>query len=152
MSIIKIDGLTVEVKEPDEQGEEGVFNPTGSEAIQNIIQPTELGETLRELNKDTIEENTRMSGIDMRTRLHHAEIASVLALDALVSLGVLPIECLAFTRQKKRLAVSLDGKGRDDIVNIVSGKKEMDAKMGMGGMDKFKNFLGMGGGNPPISK
>ena len=118
----------------------------GEAGIQPIQQPTELGDTLKELNKDDIEVVSRMSGIDMRARLHHIEVASVLALDALVSLRVIPTKCLAFTRQKKRLSVSIDGKGRDDIVNIVAGKRDMEAKGGMGGFgDKIKGFMGFGG-------
>ena len=153
--IISLDGIKMEVEpaDLDELDSNDTDDIEGSQVSQSygqgvtpIIQPTELGETLKELNKDALEINTRMSGIDLRTRLHHAEISSVLALDALVSLGVLPTKCLAFTRQKKRLAVSIDGKGRDDIVNIVAGKREQDAKTGfMGGaMDKMKNFMGGG--------
>ncbi len=136
-SKLSIDGIKLQVKEVEQE------TPVISSDVSNIVQPTELGDTLKELNKDTIEPNTRMSGIDMRARLHPFEISSVLALDALVSLRVLPTSCLAFTRQKKRLSVSLDGKGRDDIVNIVSGKKEMDAKLAGGMGDKMKGFFGM---------
>jgi hypothetical protein len=116
-------------------------NYTGNPHERNIIQPTELGETLKELNKDELEFNTRMSGIDMRARLNSYEIMTVLALDALVGLGFLPTKCLAFTRQKKRLSVSLRGLGREDIVRIVSGKNETDAKKGgwFGGSGWFGN-------------
>jgi hypothetical protein len=114
--------------------------------ITGIVQPTELGESLKELNNDNIEPQTRMSGIDMRSRLVGFEISSVLALDSLVALQFLPIECLSFSRQKKRLAVSLMGKGRDDIVNVVAGKRENDAKMLTGLKDRAMNFTGMQGG------
>lgn len=150
--IINLDGIKMQVEAAD-LDKDGVtggvekIQQTYDEGIQPVIQPTELGDTLKELNQDNLEPNTRMSGIDLRTRLHHAEIASVLALDALVSLGVLPTKCLAFTRQKKRLAVSIEGKGREDIVNIVAGKRDQDARMGMmGGMKEgFKSFMGVGG-------
>lgn len=150
--IINIDGIKMELEAAD-LDQDGItggvekIQQSFGEGVTPIIQPTELGDTLKELNQDTLEPNTRMSGIDLRTRLHYAEIGSVLALDALVSLGILPTKCLAFTRQKKRLAVSIDGKGREDIVNIVAGKREQDARTGfMGGMgDKFKNFMGVGG-------
>ena len=146
-SKLLIDGTKLVVKDVENDDDPTV----SSDNVSNIVQPTELGDTLKELNKDTIEPNTRMSGIDMRARLHPFEISSVLALDALVSLRVLPTSCLAFTRQKKRLSVSLDGKGRDDIVNIVSGKKEMDAKLAGGFADKAKGFFGMGQ-QPSIEK
>ena len=75
------------------------------------------------------------------------EINSVLAIDTLVGLKILPSSCLAFTRQKKRLNVSLDGKGRGEMVALVAGKKEQDAKVGGSGMmDRVKGFFGGGNG------
>lgn len=109
---------------------------------QQVIDKTELGEALDHLNNDQIDEqDSRMSNIDLRSRLHHTEIASVLALDSLVSLGVLPSRCLAFTRQKKRLAVSLEGKGRLDIIEIVRGKEEREVTRS--GMGKIKSLFGV---------
>ena len=149
MSIITLDGIkmTLEAPDLDKDGESGgteTIIQKVDTGIQPVVQPTELGETLKELNLDTLDTTIRMSGIDMRARLHHIEVSSILALDALVSLGVLPTKCLAFTRQKKRLSVSLDGKGREEIVNIVAGKREQDAKAGFGGIgDRMKNFMGM---------
>lgn len=145
---IRLDGIPIVVIPPDldDDGKVGgteIVTQKVSSGVMTVQQPTELGETLKELNFDDIQQNTRMSGIDMRARLHYAEITSVLALDALVSLGVVPTKCLAFTRQKKRLSVSLDGKGRDDIVNIVAGKREQEAKAGMNGFgDRMKTFFG----------
>ncbi len=149
--IIVLDGVKMQVEAAD-LDEDGITGGVESikqnfdQGITTIQQPTELGDTLKELNRDDIEALSRMSGIDMRARLAPFEVQSVLALDALVSLGVLPTKCLAFTRQKKRLSVSLQGLGRKEIVDIVGGKREQDAKMGgMGGMgDRFKNFMGVG--------
>jgi len=106
--------------------------------ITEVIEPTELGESLRELNNDSIQLETNMSAIDMRTRLSAFEIGSILALDTLVAMRILPISCLAFTRQKKRLNVSLKGEGRAEIVDIVSGKRINDTLRG-GGMFDFAN-------------
>ncbi|MDX1371825.1 MAG: hypothetical protein R3321_05110 [Nitrososphaeraceae archaeon] len=39
-------------------------------AITNIQQQTELGDSLKQLNDDSIEKQSRMSGIDLRARLH----------------------------------------------------------------------------------
>lgn len=111
-----------------------------------INAPTEIGESLKELHNDTLDHTTRMSGIDMRAYLHYSEVASVLALDALVALGVLPTKTLAFSRQKKRLSKSIDGIGSKQIVDLVAGKRELEARtnpMNIG--DKFKTFFGMGG-------
>jgi len=152
MTIIRLDGIAMRLTQPDLDGDgktagdiEHVQHrmPSGT---TNIVQPTELGESLKHLNDDSIEGETRMSGIDMRSRLHPVEVSSILALDALVSLRVLPTRCLAFTRQKKRLSVSIGGKGRQEMVEVVAGKREQDAKMAGGGFfDKIKTGLGMGG-------
>lgn len=150
--IVTLDGVKIDITPADLDGDGqtgGVetLRQNINQGIQPVVQPTELGESLKELNSDSIESLSRMSGIDMRARLQYIEIASILALDSLVSLGCLPIKCLSFTRQKKRLSVSLNGKGREEIVSVVSGKREMDAKLGgMSGFgERIKGFMGMGG-------
>ena len=138
--IITLDGVRV-IPKTSEVNEKITHNIDTS--IQTVIQPSELGDSLKELNQDDLESDTRMSGIDMRSRLHYLEVPSVLALDSLVSLGVLPVKCLTFTRQKKRLSVSIDGKGRQEIVDIVQSKRDQDVKSLKGLGDRFKNFMGM---------
>jgi hypothetical protein len=59
----------------------------------------------------------------------------------LVALGFLQTKCLAFTRQKKRLAVSLNARGREDIVRIVQGKREHD-KQTTSIWDRAKGAMG----------
>ena len=114
------------------------FNENG---IQPIKEASDLAESLQELNNDFQEPNSRMSGIDLRTRLHFTEIPSILACDTLVAFNMLPQECLNFTRQKKRLAVSINGKGRSEIVDLVRGKKEQDE--GRSAFDRIKGFMGV---------
>lgn len=147
MAIINLDGTKIKLEQPDLDGDGktgGIEHIKINKNIEAITQPTELGESLKELNDDTINSENRMSGIDMRSRLHHTEVSSVLALDALVALGICPSNMLSFTRQKKRLSVSIDGHGRKEIVEIVGGKRENDNKKGFG--EGFKNFLGFGNG------
>lgn len=149
--VVVLNGIKLQLNQPDLDGDGktgGVEMITPQQRGEmSIIQPTELGDSLKQLNEDSIDSKTRMSGIDMRANLHYLEINSILAIDALVALGVLPTKCLAFTRQKKRLSASQNGVGRNQIVEIVAGKREQDAKAGMGGFgDKVKGFLGMGQG------
>ena len=92
---------------------------------RQMTPPTELGEALEQLNKDLIDPITNMTSIDMRTRLSSVEVSSLMSIDTLIALKVIPVDCLMLTRQKKRLAVSIEGKGRDEIVNIVGGKQAM---------------------------
>lgn len=147
--LVVLDGIKLELETADIDGdgitgEVETVKQTISKGVQPIVNPTEISESLKELNQDNLESGTRMSGIDMRARLMGFEIAGVLALDSLVSLGVLPTKCLAFSRQKKRLSVSIQGEGRKEIVSLVAGKRELEAKQaGMGMGDKFKNFMGL---------
>ena len=151
MTIISLDGIRMEVNPPESNDEETrnpqsqILNP--NQGMQDIVQPAELSEAMKELNDDTIDATTRMSKIDMRTRLHPFEINSILRVDTLVALKVLPTECLSLTRQKKRLNVSLHGLGRKENVDMAVGKREQDAKTaGIGGIvEKTKSFFG--GGN-----
>jgi len=112
-------------------------NPKEAKPIMNIthdngiITPTEISElqgSLQELNNDSVDNRTRTSGIDLRTRLFNVEIASITVLDTLVAFNFLPMSIVPFTLQKKRLAVSLKGKGRDEIVELVAGKREVDSQ------------------------
>lgn len=100
-----------------------------------IVTPQEISElqgSLQELNNDELNKENRTSGIDLRTRLYASEIASMTVLDTLVAFKFLPLSIKPFTLQKKRLAVSLNGKGRSEIVDIVKGKREEDTQKGNG--------------------
>ena len=94
----------------------------------DISDKSDLSETLKQLNEDSIDLKTGMSGIDMRARLSHLEIPAILQIDNLVAMNVLPAECLQLTRQKKRLSVSLGGLGRREIVKIATGNREANDK------------------------
>lgn len=95
-----------------------------------IVEETELGQSIKELNDDTIDEKRKVSGIDMRSRLHAFDISSILVSDALVCLGAQPKVSLDITGKKKRLVVSEDGAGRTEIKEMVVGKREFDRTKG----------------------
>lgn len=151
MTIINMDGIRIEVQPPDldhdsEVGGIEKLTQRMDTGVTNITQSTELEGSLKELNADSINPETRMSAIDMRTRLHGFEISAVLAIDSLVALGVLPQKCLPLSTQKKRLNVSEDGLGRREMVELVAGKRDLDVKAGgMGQMGQgIKSFFGLG--------
>ena len=102
--------------------------------IINVNESSDLAESLRELNNDNINDKTKMSGIDLRSRLHPIELSSILVIDTLVGMNVFPNTALILTTQKKRLSVSLGGMGRKEIVNIVVGNREQEMikKQGLG--------------------
>lgn len=113
--------------------------------ITTITQPTELGETLKELNADSIDHDIRLSSIDMRTRLYPAQVPSMVALDTIISLGVLPSRVSIINRAIMRKSVSIDGLGRKEFVEVIAGKREQDAKTGLNQriQDGFKSFFGV---------
>lgn len=137
-TIIKLDGIGIELNNTLPKK---AFAGLGMISSEELKQPTELGDSLKELNNDSLQQDTQMSNIDMRTRLHWIEINSILALDTLVALKVLPLRLLNYTRQKKRLNVSQDGLGRKEIVEIVGGKREHDKQAGIG--SRIGSFFGM---------
>ncbi|KKL12364.1 hypothetical protein LCGC14_2536490 [marine sediment metagenome] len=150
--IISLDGIPTRLVNPDLNGDgvtggvENIVKKFTDDGVTSIQQNSELEGSLKELNADEINPNTRMSQIDMRSRLHAIEISAVLAVDALVAFGVLPQKCLTLSTQKKRLNVSEGGQGRHEMVELVAGKTDRDVKMGsMGRMGEgIKNFFGMG--------
>ena len=150
MTIVTLDGIPTKLVNPDLDkngitgGIEKITKKFTDDSVTNIMQNTELEGSLKELNADNVNPETRMSQIDMRSRLHSIEISSVLAVDALVAFGVLPQKCLQLSTQKKRLNVSEEGKGRQEMVELVAGKTDRDVRTGAGRIGEgIKNFFGI---------
>lgn len=99
---------------------------------------TELGQVMSNLDSDDVDKTTGMSSIDFNTRLQDGEISSMMITDEFIRMGILPKE-IGITRQKKRLAVSLKGMGREEKVRIVAGERERQA--GGSFMDKVKGLF-----------
>jgi len=104
---------------------------------QQITQESDLKGVMKELNSDEIEKHTGFASIDTRARLHPFEIVSMTVHDTIISLNCLPKICLNTTRCKKRLSVSINGKGREEMVKIVQGERENDAKKSGGMLSKL---------------
>lgn len=121
--ILKADGVDIGTHTTETQGNQ-LFNDYKDFGIQPITEDTELGQVTKELTKDEIGQNTRMSSIDMLANLGKYEVSSILALDALIGMGFLPIKGLMITRQKKRLSKSLLNKTSEQIVRIAGGREE----------------------------
>lgn len=126
---LKINGIGIELKNPDINGDgkideyEEIERQVGS-GITDIIQPSEISESMKEINEDKVDSETKMSSIDMKSRLSLFEVPSIVAIDSLVSLRVLPESTLKITRSKKRNAVSIGGRGRSEQVTIATGIQE----------------------------
>ena len=148
MTRYRINGMLLELRSNDLDGDgesgNGVtefLNP--NIGTQPIVQSTEMGESLRELNEDSLDETTRMSSIDMRSRLHWLQIPAMATFDSLISMRFLPTRCSTITRQLKRLAVSAGGAGREEMVKIISGNRQHEENKGNGGMfGGIKDWMG----------
>lgn len=138
---IVLDGVRIRLRQPDldKDGKTGsieyLSNPNFSGETE-IVTPNNDSELLKELNKDSLEGETGMSSIDMKANLYGVEITAIQVFDSLVGFNFLPKNLLPFTRQKKRLTRSLilprntEGVGGRQAVEMITGKKEQEAKMG----------------------
>jgi hypothetical protein len=108
--------------------------------IHGISESSDVAQTIKELNDDTVTE--RFTAIDMKSRLASVEVSSIIAVDSLVALTFLPPEVSSITRSKKRLSVSLEGKGRGEIVGIAQGMRQNAEKSSL--FDKIGGFFGGG--------
>ena len=112
----------------------------GESGRVNVNEVSDIAESLKELNKDEINEK-QLSAIDLRCRIESSELSGILTIDTLIGFRVLPAECQNFTLRKKRLSVSLNGKGRDEIVQMVIGDVKKKQQQGFGG--KLKGLFGI---------
>jgi hypothetical protein len=144
--IITIDGIKTELRSPDLDGDGetgGVEQLRPQTGIVPVMQQSELGETIKEIYADEVDPRTRMTSIDLRTRIQsYFERNAMIGIDSATSLKLLPLECSVITRHAKRLNVSLMGKGRQEAVDIIAGQRE-HVKNSMGLGDKIRNFVGM---------
>lgn len=108
------------------------YDSDEDEGIHQVTETTETGDAMRELNKDEFDKKTRMSGIDLRSRLHHTEISGIVAVDSMVALKTLPQSTSVITLSKKRNAVSDGGEGRKEIVAISQGLAQRETDKGGG--------------------
>ena len=120
----------VELSDKDKILIDRVNNSLNTE--QAVVQESDLKGVMKELNEDSIEKNTGFASIDTRSRLHPFEITSITIHDSIISLNCLPKVCLNTTRCKKRLSVSINGKGREEMVRIVQGERDNQANKGGG--------------------
>lgn len=141
-----IDGIRTELINPD-LDKDGIVGET--EQIQKKIdegtvpikESSELGDALTEFNRDDVTKE-RLSSIDFKSRIDPLELPPMIVLDVLIAMGVLTTKCGMLNRVKMRKSVSLKGIGRQEFVDVVTGKKEMDIKAA--GLQKAQNYMGMG--------
>jgi hypothetical protein len=110
-----------------------------SKGISHTIKKGDIEASLHELNKDEVDGTTKMTTLDMRTRLHTIQIQGMAKWDSVIAFAFLPVRALFVTRTMKRLMVSLEGKGREEMVNIT--RQNIEQGQGMGLWDRMKNVF-----------
>ncbi|NIP39039.1 MAG: hypothetical protein GWO07_07100 [Candidatus Dadabacteria bacterium] len=142
MTSVIVDGAKIIIAPLDLDGDGktgGVERINKFNAVQPAKETTELGEAIHELNKDDVTPD-RLSSIDFRSRINPFEMTPMVALDASIGMGVIPVVCGVLNRSKMRKSVSEGGKGRQEFVDIVTGKRNLDDSNFKAGM---KNFVGV---------
>jgi len=140
--ILFVDSVPVQVLAPDLNGD-GIVGGVETVSSRGMVEmpvavTSELGEALRELNRDSSPEGSIVSDIDLRSRLDKYCIAPLTAVESLVRLNVYPMAALDFTIQWKRNWVSEDGKGRGEFVQVTQGLKGAEDKKNLSVIDKIK--------------
>lgn len=143
--IISLDGTKIQIVESDLDGD-GVTGEIETlqrkdYGEQNIVQNGELKEVYGEMFNDKVDQESRMSALDMRTNLHRIEVPAMIVWDTLISMRVLPVDASRLTVKKSRYAISMDAMGRKDMKEVAIGKREQDAKLS-GFAANVKNALG----------
>ena len=101
---------------------------------RHLVDKGEIAHAFDNLDGDVLDDSTRMSTIDFNARLDRQEIDACLVMDELLRLNILP-KGISLARQKKRLSVSLDGRGRREKVELFASNNE--SKNGMSGLSKL---------------
>ncbi len=142
--VVEVDGVPMKLIPPDLDGDgivgevEDVHKPVPQDIIPTK-ETSELGDVMEKAFEDKLNPETNTSSMDMLANIKTEEEVYIFVINALVSLDFFPTDILSATRQKLRLSVSRDARGRNDIRDISVGKKQFDATTG----SKLGNFLGM---------
>ena len=132
MSMFKIDGIRMRLANADVDNDgatnevEDVRSHKDFRQI-DIKDTTELGEALDHQNRD-IEDENKLSSVDFISRINEYQHAPLVAVDTIAAMGVISSQARIVVKNIMRKAVSLGGKGREEFVQVVTGKKENDIK------------------------
>lgn len=145
IKVVEVGGIKMVLK-PADLDQDG--NVGGREEIQQKFpdsdvvrtkESSELGDVMDKAFEDKINPETKTSSMDMLANIKAVEEVYIFVINSLVSLDFYPPDILRATRQKLRLSVARDARGRNDIRDISIGKRQMDASLANKGM----NFMGM---------
>lgn len=137
MTIFVIDGTKLRLmpEDLDGDGTAGGIERVRTRQDRGLIPvttPTETGEVIKESFKDDLDPDTGLSSIDSRSNIGEAQAGAIAAWNFLCRDGTMSREDMFLTRSYLRTAVSVNARGRDDIVKVASGQREMQAQRRLG--------------------
>lgn len=145
--IIILDGIRCRLKQKDLDGDgkTGGIENIGSHFSQDTAtldnSKIEGQELIKELNKDINDTDIGLntSTVDFLSRLHFTQVPATITWDFLTNVGFLPKSAIYLTRLTKRTYVSLEGKGRQEAIEMIGGRNKIEG-IKKGGF--MQNLLG----------
>ncbi len=126
---VKIDGTRMRLKAVDIDGDgkaggiEGI--PKHQSGIMSVKDTSELGEALEHQNKDILDA-TGFSSSDYNARINSFQFSPLVAVDMIATMKVISNRSRDVVRHIMRKSVSVDGQGRKEFVDVVTGKTAND--------------------------
>ncbi len=139
-NIIVVNGIKTELvrADLDKDGQTGgteKVHQSFDAGVTPVKESSELGDALSKFNEDIVDKE-RLSSIDFMARIDLFTMPPLVGFSSLIGLKTVPIESGIIIRNMLRKSVSLQGKGRGEFVDVVTGKKEQDIRMSAGQMGK----------------
>ncbi len=129
----------------DKDGKSGGYEDVYEKHNSNMTtstNPTELGDTMREIDRDVLDPITKMTSIDSKSFITEDDRDNITAFNSLVTMRMITPKCLAITRQFLRVSKSIEGKNLQISRDIAIGQHTREAEK-QGFMAKIKNnFMG----------
>src|SRR3990172_6594693 len=95
--------------------------------IMQVKDTSELGEALEHQNKDNLD-STGFSTSDYNARINSFQFSPLVAVDMIATMKVISQRSRDVVRHIMRKSVSVEGKGRQEFVDVVTGKTANDMK------------------------
>lgn len=128
-TVVCIDGVRMKLKPVDADGD-GITGevedvPSHGSGIMQVQDTTELGQALDHQNKDHIDK-TGFSSSDYNARINSFQFSPLVAVDMIATMKVISNRSRDVVRHIMRKSVSVEGKGREEFVDVVVGKMKAD--------------------------
>ena len=135
----ELDGKLIYIN-PDKKSEGGKHEPERRTSITSSHTPTELGDVQRELDRDVLAPDTKMTSVDSKSFITEEDRDNLTAFNSLITLGMVSPKCLNISRQFLRASKSIEGMNLKIHRDIATGQREHEVQK-LGTMAKIKKNL-----------